>query len=225
MTISPEDQKHLAEAKAAEALARYNDAEARKVTAEAEAAELDLDEHRRKHRKILASDEHNHVYAFTEPVSKGTADKCIHQLTTWMRQSSAPLNIEIVFNSPGGEVINGLALFDFIRYVRDQGHHVTTHCLGMAASMAGVLLQAGDTRTMGREAVVLIHEVSFGAGGKVSEIEDEVKFGKKLQSRILKILAERSTMTERQIASKWKKTDWWLSSEECLKLGFVDEVR
>jgi len=220
-----EVEKFRAEAAAAWALAKYNEAEARKANIDADRSALDLESARRKQAKELAGDEHHFVYTFSEPVSKSSVDKCIAQLATWLRQATGDLSLEIVFNSPGGAVIDGLALFDFIRHVRSQGHHVTTICLGMAASMAGVLLQAGDVRAMGREAVVLIHEVSFGAGGKMSEVEDEVAFGKMLQSRLLKILAERSTLTERQIAHRWKKTDWWLASEECLELGFVDEVR
>ena len=48
---------------------------------------------------------------------------------------------------------------------------------------------------------------------------------KKIQKRILNIFAERSKMTARQIERKWHRKDWWLSSDDCLRLGFVDEVK
>lgn len=76
----------------------------------------------------------------------------------------------------------------------------------------------------GSESVILVHEISFGAGGKIGEVEDEVEFARMLTRRVLKIFASRTKMTERQIDAKWKRKDWWLSSEEALKLGFVDEI-
>lgn len=72
---------------------------------------------------------------------------------------------------------------------------------------------------------MLIHEVSFGAGGKIGEVEDEVAFVRKIQSRVLDIFAQRSTLTRRQIENRWRRKDWWLDSAEALKLAFVDEVR
>jgi ATP-dependent Clp protease protease subunit len=95
----------------------------------------------------------------------------------------------------------------------------------MAASMGGILLQAGSHRVLAPNAYMLIHEVSSLAWGGASELEDEVAFVKRLQDRILDILAERSTMTRQQIARKWKRKDWWLDAPEALRLGFVDEIR
>ena len=71
-------------------------------------------------------------------------------------------------------------LFDYIQELRRDGHYVTTSARGMAASMAGILLQAGGHRVMGREAQVLIREVSSFAIRKVGEIEDEVTLLKSL---------------------------------------------
>ncbi len=96
--------------------------------------------------------------------------------------------------------------------------------MGMAASMGGILLQAGDKRVIGSESVLLVHEISFGAGGKIGEVEDEVAFAKMLTQRVLKIFANRTKMTARQIDAKWKRKDWWMDSDEALKLGFVDEI-
>lgn len=216
-------EKAEADAALAAAEAFKVTAEARKVTAEAEREEINLAKDRREEEERLAADKYHYVYAFTDSVSSHSVEGCIEQLTTWMR-TSPDCSIEIIFHSPGGEVIPGMALFDFIQRVRAGGHHVTTMALGMAASMAGILLQAGDHRVMGKEAWVLIHEASFGAVGKVGEVEDVVEWVKKVQKRILNIFASRSKLTARQIARRWKRKDWWLSSEDCLELGFVDEV-
>ena len=131
----------------------------------------------------------------------------------------------IVFNSPGGEVTEGLALFDFIQELRSRGHEIETISIGMAASMAGILLQAGDNRVMGKNAVILIHEVSSITYGGASSMADDLKFVEMLQDKILDILAERSTLTKRQIRNRWLRKDWWLDAETALKFGFIDSIQ
>jgi ATP-dependent Clp protease protease subunit len=145
------------------------------------------------------------------------------QLSTWNRTEPGSA-IQIVFNSPGGEVTSGLALYDFILSLRADGHHITTTSLGMAASMAGILLQAGDTRSMASEAWLLIHEASFGVSGSFGDVEDRVKWIERIQDRILDIFAARSNLTKGQIKRRWHRKDWWLSSDEALTLGFIDEI-
>ena len=121
-------------------------------------------------------------------------------------------------------MIAGLALFDYIQDLRKSGHHITVVALGMAASMGGILLQAGDKRIVGRHAMVLIHEVASGAQGKVSEMVDSLEFSNKLWDKLAKILSERSVMNAGQIKKKAYKKDWWLDAEETVKLGFADEI-
>lgn len=185
---------------------------------------LQADELEEQARFRAASEYHNRIYTFDGPVQRGSVADCIGQLGLWRRQDPAQ-PIQIVFNSPGGSVFDGLALYDFIQELRGSGTRVDTMALGMAASMGGVLLQAGEERVMSRHSYLLIHEVSSGAIGSMSELEDEVKFSKRLQNRLLDILAERSTLSADQIARKWKRKDWWLDAHEAHELGFCDEVR
>jgi ATP-dependent Clp protease protease subunit len=147
----------------------------------------------------------------------------MERLAYWSRTEPG-CAIELIFTSPGGSVIDGMALFDFIQQLRRAGHFITTRALGWAASMAGILLQAGDKRVMAKESYVLIHEISTGAVGKIGEIEDEVKFVKKIQGRILDIFAARANVKREYFAKHWKRQDWWLDSDEALKIGIIDEV-
>jgi len=183
---------------------------------------LDRMQHEEKLRS--AQDLLHHTFHFTSDVNDKSARECMAQLSYWMRTDPGA-NIEIIFSSPGGSVIAGMALFDFIQEVRSKGHLVTTSTIGYAASMAGILLQADDRRVMGREAYILIHQVSSFVGGSFGAIEDEVEFIKKIQSRILDIFAARSKLTKKQLEANWKRKDWWLDSDEALRLGIVDEVR
>jgi len=170
------------------------------------------------------SNKYHHVYILSDSISSSSVSTCINQLTIWSR-TDPKCNIEIIFNSPGGSIIDGMLLYDFIQQLKRSDHEVTTVAMGMAASMAGVLLQAGTKRAMGAEAWVLIHEASFMAAGSMGNVEDQVEWVKKMQERILGILAKNSKMSVAQIKRKWTRKDWWLSSDQCLEYGFVDEVR
>lgn len=178
----------------------------------------------RQEQEQLAASKYHHVYHFTQAVGQQSVHACMEQINIWHRLDPE-CAFEIVFTSPGGDVIAGMALFDYIQQKRQEGHHVTTSTIGYAASMAGILLQAGDTRIMGREAYLLIHQVSFGAGGTFGQVEDEVKFVEKIQNRVLDIFAARTNLTKKQLDKAWQRTDWWLDSTEALKDGFVDLVR
>lgn len=185
------------------------------------AYEADLLEHRVLNERA-SSDEAN-IYYFHGQVNGISSSDCIESVGFWTRKRPG-CDITIIFNSPGGGVFEGLALYDFIRDLRSRGHKVITKSVGMAASMGGILLQAGDERVMGPNAYMLIHEVSSGAIGKTSELEDALEFTTRLQEKLLNILAERSTMTVAQIKRKWKKKDWWLDAQEALELGFIDRI-
>lgn len=157
------------------------------------------------------------------PIVGNYVDTWIDALEHWERRDPG-LPITIRINSPGGSVLDGFALLDTILRLRRKGHHITTHGIGMIASMATILMQAGDERVLDHNAWFMIHEVSAGAQGKASDMEDQIKFVNKLQDRLLEILSERSTLTKAQIKKRWKKTDDWMSAAEALKLGFVDRV-
>lgn len=225
-----------------DALAERARAEARKAVAEAEGAEsmasiaaIALEkETELRHRQKLADDFNHHRYLFDTAVNDTSIKSCIKTLNAWDREDAA-CDIEVAFSSPGGNLFDGMELFDFLSSLRHDGRTITTSAYGMAASMAGILLQAGDTRVIGKQSYILIHEVSFGAQGKLADIEDMAKFIRRVQGRVLDIFAERcknasdetatSKFTRARIAKGWTKTDWWLDADEALKAGLVDAIR
>lgn len=229
-----------AKADAERARARQADAEAEKALAEARESELRSEEQQlnleqkrietsvfnRLHKKELASDENHRVYRFGDAVSSASVKSCQRQLMTWHRVDPG-CDIEIVFNSPGGSVIDGVALYDTIRQLSRQGHKITTGSLGYAASMAGILLQAGDHRWIGAESILMIHEISAGATGKIGEIKDSVKFYDMLSERVVNIFVNRcgGKTTREAFIEAWARQDWWLDSDASLAHGFVDEIR
>lgn len=198
-------------------------AEIRKIQLETERSRLELSSLRRRERDAQADASEAHVYTFYAPVEGESVAACLAELGQWSRREPGS-PITVIFNSPGGSVLDGLALFDYLRRLRATGHHVTTVALGRAASMGAVLLQAGDRRLVGANAFLLIHEVSHSSAGKVSELEDGVDFTRKLQKRLQAILADRSSLSEQQIARRWVRKEWWLDAEEAVGLGFADAV-
>lgn len=211
-----EARKHLAEA-------RRMEAEARALEVAAEKAEIALVDVRESDAFKRAGDDYHRVYMFSGGVNAQSVEVAINTLTAWSRMFPGE-PFEIIFNSPGGGIIEGMRLFDFIRYLSDSGHEITTGATGMAASMGGILVQAGDIRWTSKESWYLIHRAAFAAGGKTFEVEDEVEFVKAIEKRIIKIFVERSKLTERQVKGKWERKDWWLNSDELLELGLVDRI-
>ena len=187
------------------------------------AAALELRQEQRKEDDWKAGAYQHRIYNFFGKVDGHSASSCLEELAYWSRRDPE-CDITIVFNSPGGSVIDGLALYDELLALRDRGHKITTVARGMAASMGAVLLQAGDERIIGKNAHMLIHQISYGAIGSFGEIEDEVAFAKQLQDRLLDILAERSTLSRLKIKNRWERKNWWLGSEDVLKHGFADRI-
>ena len=199
--------------------------EIRKTAAEASKAEIELAiaQDQERDRAVKGGFIRN-LNVFDTIVSP-KSDAWIDALEHWgKRDPGLPITINI--NSPGGSVSDGLALFDTVQHLRRAGHHVTTRGLGMVASMASVLLQAGDDRVMDKRAKLLIHESSTQIRGTLTsgEQEDMAIYTKMIHEDILDILSERSNLSKRQIQNKWKRRDWILTADEALKLGFVDRV-
>tara|TARA_Y100001973_G_C5185368_1_gene327493 strand:- start:675 stop:1466 length:792 start_codon:yes stop_codon:yes gene_type:complete len=199
-------------------------AETEKVQSESGKAYLEYEKALGSRNKDIYTDEENNVYRFSKDVSHHSVQACMTKLTEWHR-ADPKCHIEIIFSSPGGSIIDGFELFDFIQDLRNQGHKITTGSLGMAASMAGILLQAGDVRWIGHQAWLMIHRAAFGAIGKTYEVEDEVMLVKRIEERILDIFTSRSELSKIKIQRNWDRRDWWIDADEAVKLGLVDEVR
>jgi ATP-dependent Clp protease protease subunit len=186
-------------------------------------ARLELAELERTHAENRAAAKHARVYFFSRAVTKKSVAETIDTLGLWSRRDPEA-EMRLVINTPGGDVVHGLALYDFLGELRALGHQLTTVAIGWAASFGAVLLQAGDQRLIGRNASVLLHEVSVGVWGKLTTIEDRIEFSRSLQHRLLTILAGRSTLSVDDIAARWSRKDWWLTAEEVVALGLADAI-
>lgn len=216
-SLSPaEEEKVVAET-------RKLRAEAEKAEHDAESARINVEERVRKLEEEAAGDYRHRVYHFTSEVSDTSVESCVSTLNTWARLYPGE-EITVKFYSPGGNVLAGWMLYDTMRRLSDEGHHITTVIAGVAASMAGVLVQAGDTRLIGRNSFLHLHEVSLRAMGKLQELKDSVRFGERLTRQVAEVYAQRSTLSADEIEQRMKNTELYLSAEEALELGFVDKI-
>lgn len=164
----------------------------------------------------------NRVLDISTTISPGSVENASQRLYALARLSKDPITIR--FTSPGGNVMDGFALYDVILAIRSQGIVVTTIALGTCASMAAVLLQSGTYRLVGPNAWVLVHEISSGAIGKISEMQDEVDLCNRLNAQVITILGERSNITKEMMEERAKRRDWWLNSRECVDLKLADNI-
>jgi ATP-dependent Clp protease protease subunit len=131
-------------------------------------------------------------------------------------------DIQIYFNSPGGSVYAGLGIYDTMQIVNCD---VATICTGMAASMAAVLLTAGTKgkRSALTHSRVMIHQPLGGAQGQASDIEITTREILKLRDELYNIIAKHSGKSFEEI-SKDSDRDYWMTAEEAVKYGMIDEV-
>lgn len=140
----------------------------------------------------------------------------------FLQMEDSKKDISIYINSGGGVVTAGLAIYDTMQFMTCD---VTTYCLGMAASMAAVLLCAG---TKGKRFAlpnsdIMIHQVSGGAQGQASDVERQVDYMFKLKKRIIKIISQHTGKPEDQVRSDSDR-DYYMSAMEAKAYGLVDEV-
>lgn len=140
----------------------------------------------------------------------------------FLESSDSRSDVQIYINSPGGEVYSGLGIYDTMQYV---SMDVATICTGMAASMAAVILCAGEKgkRTALRHARVMIHQPLGGIGGKASEIEISVKEIQKIKEELYTIISEHSGQPYDKVASDSDR-DYWMRASEAKEYGMIDEV-
>jgi ATP-dependent Clp protease protease subunit len=131
-------------------------------------------------------------------------------------------DIQMYINSPGGSVYSGLGVYDTMNYITPD---VSTICIGMAASMAAVLLCAGTKgkRTALKHSRVIMHQPSGAIGGQASDIEITVQEIKKIKKNLYDAISFHTGKSVKQVEKDCDR-DYWLTSEEAKEYGLVDEV-
>lgn len=131
-------------------------------------------------------------------------------------------DISIYINSPGGSVYAGLGIYDTMQYISSD---VKTICTGIAASMAAVLLVAGEKgkRFALNHSRVMIHQPMGGAQGQASDIEITAREIQKLKKELYTIISNHSGMPFDKV-EKDSDRDYWMTSAEAKEYGMIDDI-
>ena len=140
----------------------------------------------------------------------------------YLDSSDPGKDISIYINSPGGSVYAGLGIYDTMQYISSD---VKTICTGMAASMAAVLLVAGEKgkRFALNHSRVMIHQPMGGAQGQASDIEITAREIQKLKKELYTIIANHSGVPFEKV-EKDSDRDYWMTSAEAKAYGMIDDV-
>lgn len=131
-------------------------------------------------------------------------------------------DVSIYINSPGGSVYAGLGIYDTMQYIKSD---VSTICTGMAASMAAVLLVAGEKRKRFalKHSRVMIHQPMGGAQGQASDIEITAREIQKLKKELYTIISEHSGQPFEKV-ERDSDRDYWMTAYEAKDYGMIDDV-
>jgi len=154
-------------------------------------------------------------------IDDNVANTVIAQLL-FLESEDKNKDIKLYVNSPGGSVSAGLAIYDTMQYVKPD---VSTICVGMAASMAAVLLTAGakGKRCALPNAEVLLHQIMGGIQGQATDIKINAQHILDLKERLNKILSEHTGKPLEQI-DKDTDRDFFMDAYEAKKYGVIDKV-
>jgi len=160
------------------------------------------------------------IIYFGGEVDQHSMDLIIMQMLFLDREDSH-LPIELYINSPGGSVVDGLALYDVIHTISAP---VNTTCVGTAASMGAILLAGGTgTRAALPHSRIMIHQVSSGYRGTAADINIQVRETNKLYDQLLEILHKRTGQSIRKVKADCDR-DYYMSAEEAKAYGLIDSV-
>ncbi|MDI6780408.1 MAG: ATP-dependent Clp endopeptidase proteolytic subunit ClpP [Bacteroidota bacterium] len=155
------------------------------------------------------------------PIDDTIASLVIAQLL-FLESEDPDKDINLYINSPGGSVSSGLAIYDTMQYIRPD---IYTICIGMAASMAAVLLAGGTKgkRTALPNSRIMIHQPWGGVQGTATDISIQAEEILRMKKRINEIIAKHC---EKAVGLVEKDTDrdYYLSSEEAKNYGLIDNI-
>lgn len=155
------------------------------------------------------------------PIDDNVANSVMAQLL-FLESEVKDKEIRVYINSAGGSVTAGMAIYDTMQYVKPP---VSTICIGLAGSMAAVLLAAGakGKRFALPNSEILIHQVMGGAEGQAIDVDIRARHIIKIKDRLNKILAQHTGQSLKKIERDTDR-DYFMSAEEARDYGIIDRI-
>ena len=153
-------------------------------------------------------------------INDEVANAIISELLFLDSQSNDEISIYI--NSPGGSITSGMAIYDTMGFVKSP---ISTICIGMAASMASVLLASGDKgkRFILPNSEVMIHQPLGGAQGQATDVQIQEEWLLKTKEKMIRMKAEMTGQDIERIRRDVER-DHFMSAQEALEYGIIDEI-
>ena len=161
------------------------------------------------------------IILLMEEVTPQLSASIICQLL-YLEKEDPKAPIRIYINSPGGSVSDGLAIYDMMKHVSCP---IETYCVGMAASMAAVLLMTGDKgrRYAMPNSVVMIHQPSGGCHGQASDIQIHAERILELRKTLNNIIEKSTNLTPEEI-TQYVERDTYIEPKKAKEWGIIDKV-
>jgi ATP-dependent Clp protease protease subunit len=154
-------------------------------------------------------------------ISQASANVIVAQLL-FLQAQDPKKDIYLYINSPGGSAYDALAIYDTMKYVKND---IQTVGIGVQASAAALILSSGTKgkRSILPNSTVMIHQPSSGTEGKITDQEISLREGLRLKAVLEDIMAKNTGQSKSKIHEDMER-DKWLSSQEAKKYGLVDHV-
>ncbi len=155
------------------------------------------------------------------PIDDNVANVIIAQLL-FLEADDPEKDISLYINSPGGVISAGMAIYDTMRFIKND---IVTICIGQASSMAAVLLTAGakGKRFALPNSKVLLHQPMGGFEGQATDVLIHAEEIRKVKERLIDILTFHTGVKKDKIAADIER-DFIMTAEEALKYGIIDQV-
>lgn len=133
--------------------------------------------------------------------------------------------ITIAISSYGGSLLDIFSVISYIEELKERGYKIITIADGKAMSAGAFLLICGSERYARRYASIMLHQLSSGCSGTISEMENEVRECRRLWDLLKELTVRNTKMTTEQIDNIFDTNqDYYYSAQDCLKLGIVDHI-
>jgi len=184
----------------------------------------DVDNHRKYYREYdYGVDSTDNVIFIQDEIQSGLTFDVISKVRLLKKINGDVDSVNILLNSGGGDVIETLALIDYMKSQKDQ-IKFNIIVRGMAMSAAALLLANGTgTRAASKHSKIMVHQLSTIVVGKLSDVKSNAKFSEELELECNRLMAE-STRMDKEYWENIQSSDYFMSAEKALELGIIDVI-
>jgi ATP-dependent protease ClpP protease subunit/uncharacterized coiled-coil protein SlyX len=156
-----------------------------------------------------------HIYIYGEVGKQVTLDTVLKEITP------KATSYEVHIHSPGGEVFEGYAIYNALK---NTGKNITVKVEGVCASIATLIAAAGHRIVMNQKAQWMIHNPSVQVGGEAKDLRNAAAQLDRIKSQLIDSWVGRTKLSREQLSEMYDN-ETWLTPEQALEMGFVDEVQ